>query len=66
MGKSKIRKKLKGYEKQLIRHIGKFKEAQQRGDIGSMNYMAREMQDFLKRKEILEKKVLPKKVKKKK
>ena len=37
MGKAKVRKKLGGYEKQLRKHIGKFKEAESRGDIGSMN-----------------------------
>lgn len=56
MGKAKIRKKLKGYEKQLKKHIGKFKEAETRGDVGSMNYMAREISDYLKRMNILKSK----------
>ena len=59
MGKAKIRKKVKGYEKQLKKHINKFKEAEARGDIGSMNYMARELTDYLKRREILKKRLLP-------
>lgn len=44
MGKAKVRKKIEGYEKQLKKHIAKFKEAESKGDIGSMNYMARELQ----------------------
>lgn len=48
MGKASIRKKIEGYEKQLRKHIEKFKEAESRGDIGSMNYMARELSDFLR------------------
>jgi len=66
MGKAKIRKKLKGYRKQLVKHIGKFKEAEAREDAGSMNYMAREMSDFIKRMGALKKRVMPKKKKKKK
>lgn len=65
MGKAKIGKKLSGYEKQLAKHISKFKEAESRGEVGSMNYMARELSDFLKRKGILEKRLLPKKARKK-
>lgn len=57
MGKAKIRKKLEGYEKQLKKHINKFKEAQERGSIESMNYMAREMSDYLKRMEVFKKRL---------
>ena len=66
MGKAKIRKKLEGYEKQLKKHISKFKEAEKRGDVGSMNYMAREMSDYLKRITKLKSGLLPLKSKKKK
>ena len=65
MGKASVRKKVEGYKKQLKKHIEKFKEAEDRGDIGSMNYMARELSDFMKRKKILEKRLLPKKIRKK-
>ncbi len=64
MGKAKLRKKLEGYEKQLKKHIVKFKKAEERGASESMNYMAREMSDYLKRTDILKKKLLPKKKKK--
>jgi len=57
VGKAKIRKKLEGYEKQLKKHINKFKEAQERGSIESMNYMAREMSDYLKRMEVFKKRL---------
>ena len=52
MGKAKIKKKLEGYEKQLKKHICKFKEAELRGDIGSMNYMARELGGYLERMDV--------------
>lgn len=65
MGKAKIRKKLKGYEKQLKKHIKKFKEAEAKGAIESMNYMAREMNDYLKRMNILKSRAMKKKSKKK-
>jgi len=57
MGKAKVRKKLNGYEKQLKKHINKFKEAELRGDVGSMNYMAREMRDYMKRMDFLKKRL---------
>jgi len=65
MGKAKVRKKIEGYEKQLKIHIDKFNEAKERGDIGSMNYFGRELKDFMKRKDILEKRALPKRKRKK-
>lgn len=40
MGKAKIRKKIKCYEEQLQKHIIKFKEAEERGAVESMDYMA--------------------------
>lgn len=61
MGKAKIRKKLEGYEKQLKKHIAKFKEAEERGASESMDYMAREMSDYLKRMDTLKKRLSPKK-----
>lgn len=61
MGKAKIRKKLKGYEKQLRKHMTKFEEAKSRDAVGSMNYMAREMSDYLKKMDKFKKRVLPKK-----
>ena len=57
MGKAKVRKKLNGYEKQLKKHINKFKEAELRGDVGSMNYMAGEMKDYMKRMDFLKKRL---------
>ena len=60
MGKARLRKKLQGYEKQLIKHINKFKEAEDRQDAGSMNYMAREMNDFIKRMHVLKRRLKPK------
>ena len=66
MGKAKIKKKLEGYEKQLAKHIAKFKEAESRGAVESMNYMAREMSDYLKRMEMLKSRLSPKKGRKKK
>ncbi|MBI2139249.1 hypothetical protein HYU13_06680 [Candidatus Woesearchaeota archaeon] len=65
MGKAKIKKKIAGYEKQLAKHIEKFKEAMARDSPGSMNYMAREMRDFLRRKKELEVRLLPKGLRKK-
>jgi len=65
MGKAKIRKKLEGYKKQLKRHIDKFKEAEEKGAIESMNYMAREMSDYIKRMDILKSKLSGKKKKRK-
>ena len=64
MGKARIKKKLKGYEKQLKKHISKFKEAKDRGAIESMNYVAREMSDYLRRMRIFKKRLLPKKSRK--
>ncbi|MDP7180809.1 MAG: hypothetical protein QF824_06080 [Candidatus Woesearchaeota archaeon] len=64
MGKAKVRKKISGYEKQLEKHIEKFKEAEERGDVGAMNYFGRELQDFLKHKEKLKGQLDPKKRKK--
>ena len=61
MGKAKIRKKLEGYKKQLIKHISKFREAEERGDAGSMNYMAREMKDYMKRMDLLKSRMKPRK-----
>ena len=61
MGKAKIRKKLGGYKKQLIKHISKFREAEARGDAGSMNYMAREMKDYMKRMDLLKSRMKPRK-----
>ena len=52
MGKAKVRKKISGYEKQLEKHIEKFKEAEERGDVGAMNYFGRELQDFLKQEKL--------------
>ena len=63
MGKAKVKKKLEGYKKQLRKHIDKFKEAEKRGAAESMNYMAREMSDYLSRMDKFEKRLLPKKKK---
>lgn len=63
MGKAKIRKKLDGHKKQIIKHIKKFKEAEARGATESMNYMAKELDNYLKRMKELESRV--KKYKKK-
>lgn len=63
MGKAKVKKKIEGYEEQLEKHIRKFKEAEKRGAVESMNYMAHEISEFLKRKDILKKRLLPKKKK---
>ena len=52
MGKAKVRKKLEGYKKQLKKHIEKFKEAEDRGAVESMGYMARELSGYLKMSEI--------------
>lgn len=60
MGKAKVKKKIEGYKKQLKKHIDKFSEAEERGDVGSMNYMAREMRSFLERIETLKKRAAPK------
>ena len=65
MGKAKIKKKLDGHKKQIIKHIEKFKEAEARGSIESMNYMAKELSNYLKRMEELDsglKKVRKKKI----
>ena len=64
MGKAKVRKKLEGYKKQLKKHIEKFKEAEDRGAAESMGYMAKEIDGYLKRADILKKKLLPKKKRK--
>lgn len=48
-------------DKQLKKHIEKFNEAKERGAEESMDYMAREMADYLKRMEILKKRLRPKK-----
>ena len=66
MGKAKVRKKLEGYKKQLRKHLDKFKEAEERGAVESMGYMAREMSDYLRRADILKKRLLPKKAVKRK
>ena len=58
MGKAKVRKKISGYEKKLKKHMSKFKEAELRGDVGSMNYMAREMKDYMKRMDFLKKRLV--------
>jgi len=64
MDKAKVRKKIEGYEKQLKRHMAKFKEAEERGDVGSMNYMAREMRDYIGRMDVLKEMAMPKKKRK--
>ena len=64
MGKAKVRKKLEGYKKQLKKHIEKFKEAEDRGAAESMGYMAKEMSGYLKRADVLKKRILPKKKRK--
>ena len=68
MGKAKIRKKQEGLLKQVKKHINKFNEAKQRDDVGSMEYMARELSDYLKQMDKLGVRILPreKKVKLKK
>jgi peptidoglycan hydrolase CwlO-like protein len=60
MGKANIRKKIEGYDKQLKKHIDKFKEAEERGDVGSMNYMGREITDYVKQIDKLKKRMMPK------
>lgn len=66
MGKARIRKKLEGHKKQIIKHIKKFKEAEEKGAAESMNYMAKELSNYLKRIEDLKSRMLPKKFRKKK
>lgn len=66
MGKAKIRKKIVGYEKQLKKHMEKFKEAEARGAVESMSYMADEMEEFFRRRDVLKSRLLPKKHCKKK
>tara|TARA_Y100000310_G_scaffold157498_1_gene156856 strand:- start:1178 stop:1363 length:186 start_codon:yes stop_codon:yes gene_type:complete len=61
MGKAKIKKKESGYHKQLEKHIDKFKEAEQRGDIGAMNYYGKELKELMRKKEIFTKRLKPKK-----
>ncbi|MBW2984468.1 hypothetical protein KY361_05100 [Candidatus Woesearchaeota archaeon] len=53
MGKAKVRKQLEGYKKQLQKHIAKFKEAEGRGSVESMNYMAKELANYMKRMDVL-------------
>jgi len=65
MGKAKIKKKLEGHKKQLVKHMDKFEEAKERGAIESMNYMAKEMFNYLKTMDKLKKRILPKKKRKK-
>lgn len=64
MGKAKVRKQLEGYKKQLKKHIEKFKEAEDRGAAESMGYMAKEIGSYLKRADILKKRLLTKKKRK--
>ena len=59
MGKAKIRKKLDGYKKQLQKHIDKFKEAEKRGAPESMEYMAKEMKNYMARMDILKNRIKP-------
>jgi hypothetical protein len=66
MGKAKIRKKIDGYKKQLRKHIDKFKEAEKRGAVESMNYMAKEMRNYMQRLDKLNKKTLAKRKQKRK
>jgi len=68
MGKAKLRKRQNGLLEQTRAHIKKFEEAKERGDVGSMEYMAREMADYLKQTGKIRLKLLPreKRVKKKK
>ena len=61
MGKAKVRKKQKGLLEQTRIHIKKFEEAKKRGDIGSMEYMAREIADYLKQVEKIKTNLLPRK-----
>ena len=61
MGKAKIRKKIKGIEKQMRLHADKIGEAFDRDDEGAINYMGREIKDYFTIKEKLTKKLLPKK-----
>lgn len=61
MGKARLRKKHKGLLEQTRKHIKKFEEAIERGDIGSMEYMAREMSDYLKQIKKIDLRTLPRK-----
>ncbi|MBW2980707.1 hypothetical protein KY360_04805 [Candidatus Woesearchaeota archaeon] len=57
MGKAKVRKKIAGLKKQVVKHIGKFNEAKERDTPESMNYMAKEMANYMKRMDQLKKKL---------
>jgi hypothetical protein len=57
LGKAKVRKKLEGYKKQLQKHIAKFKEAEAQEAPESMEYMAKEMRNYMKRMDILKKRL---------
>jgi len=61
MGKAKVRKRKDSLIEQTRKHLDKFKEAKERGDIGSMEYMARELTDYLKQIDKHKKKLLPRK-----
>ena len=59
MGKAGLRKKREGLFEQTKKHIEKFEEAMARGDVGSMDYMAREMSDYLKKIKNIDSRIMP-------
>ncbi|MFH1510396.1 MAG: hypothetical protein ABIF10_01790 [Candidatus Woesearchaeota archaeon] len=61
MGKAKLKKKILGLQKQTKKHLAKFREAYDRGSKESMEYMARELADYLRQRDKLMKLLLPKK-----
>lgn len=61
MGKTRERKKIEGYKKQIEKHIEKFNEAKEREDEGSMNYMAKELRSMLEEMEKHKIRSLPRK-----
>lgn len=61
MGKARLRKKIAGLQKQMKKHLRKFREAFDRGSGESMEYIGREVTDYLRQRDKLKKRMLPKK-----
>jgi hypothetical protein len=65
MGKAKVKKKIKGFEKQFEVHQNKLSQATKKGNVGLIRYYEKELENFQKNIDKLIKRKLPKKKRKK-
>lgn len=63
MTKKRLSKGIKSLEKEIKKHLEILDEAKERGDVGAMKYLGRELRTFLKEKKKREFSLLPRKKK---